>query len=158
MVLESTSGKISRTLDRSYQRGSFERVTRALFLPPVCASDFAWDSSALRDETQQRYPELDSESPPIELGAWAPHQRIGFGSHEPDMNTERRLRVPPGQIANVKREHPRAKRRGVLVYIKQQLDTFITCHQATISASGNEVVLTDSRLGLLRATCLRIFP
>lgn len=47
---------------------------------------------------------------------------------------------------------------GRLVYIKQQLDAFITCHQATIPANGNEVVLTDSRPGFLRATCLSTFP
>lgn len=47
---------------------------------------------------------------------------------------------------------------GCLVYIKQQLEAFVTCHQATIPANGSEGVLTDSRLGSLRATCLSTFP
>jgi hypothetical protein len=62
------------------------------------------------------------------------------------------------KLGGQKHNQPRVMREAGCLYIKQQLEAFITCHQATIPANGNEVVLTDSRPGSLRATCLRIFP
>ena len=58
------------------------------------------------------------------------------------------------QCKTQKCNRPRVRREAGCLYIKQQLDTFITCHQMTIPTIyivRSEVVLTDSRLGLLRA-------
>ena len=62
------------------------------------------------------------------------------------------------KLGGQKHNQPRAVREAGCLYIKQQLEAFIACHQATIPANGNEVVLTDSRPGSLRATCLSTFP
>lgn len=105
-----------------------------------------WSPPQLKAPARGPRSELES---PDDGAATPPH-----GSRRDPRDAPRR----PMPRTVQKHNQPDAKRRAGCLYIKQQLEAFITCHQMTIPANGNEVVLTDSRPGSLRATCLSTFP